>query len=93
MSILKKPYEISVWEDQWSVAQNKFVEKKLCIIGTDKMMSQGRALEPALTRSTNGTTKFSFKMYKWFIDSVTGVKTENPFMQYLVAERKIKLKY
>ena len=44
MSILIKPYEISVWDD---VLQNGvFVEKRLGIIGSDKMTYQGRALEP-----------------------------------------------
>jgi hypothetical protein len=35
MSILKKPYEISVWEDVWDNDKNKFVEKRIAIIGTD----------------------------------------------------------
>ena len=26
MSILKKPYEISIWEDVWSSEQGKFIE-------------------------------------------------------------------
>jgi hypothetical protein len=39
MSILKKPYEISVWDDVWDSDNNKFVEKKLGIIGADTMQS------------------------------------------------------
>jgi hypothetical protein len=44
MSILRKPYELSVWEDVWDpngVVEGeevgKFVEKKICVIGSDKM--------------------------------------------------------
>jgi hypothetical protein len=35
MSILVKPYEISVWEDD--SVEGKFVEKRICIIGSDQM--------------------------------------------------------
>jgi hypothetical protein len=62
MSILKKPYEISVWEDVWDSTNNKFVEQRICVIGTDTMESQARALEPTLTRNVNGQVKFTFKM-------------------------------
>ena len=44
MSILKKPYEISVWEDRWDARLGKFVERKLGIIGTHLMTSQNRAM-------------------------------------------------
>jgi hypothetical protein len=60
MSILKKPYEISVWDDVWDTDQGKFIEKRLGIIGSDKMLSQSRAIKPQLTRNVNGTKKFSF---------------------------------
>jgi hypothetical protein len=62
MSILKKPYEISVWEDVWDSTNNKFVEQRICVIGTDTMESQASALEPTLTRNVNGQVKFTFKM-------------------------------
>lgn len=91
MSILKKPYEISVWDDVWQ--SDKFVEKRLGIIGTDTMTSLNRALEPNLVRNVNGIKKFSFKMYKKYIDPITGKKVNNPFVDWLVSERKVKLKY
>jgi hypothetical protein len=37
MSILTKPYEISVWEDV--LEEGRIVEKRLGIIGSDKMLS------------------------------------------------------
>lgn len=93
MSILKKPYEISVWEDRWDSDQQKFVEVRLGVIGSDKMMAQCRAIEPNLVRNVNGTKKFSFKMYKQYIDTITGEKVSNPFSDWLISERKVKLYY
>lgn len=93
MSNLVKPYEISVWDDIWDSDEEKFVEKKLLVIGTDEMTSLNRALEPVLTRNVNGTKKFSFKMYKRYIDRETGEEVHNLFIDYLINERKIKLKY
>ena len=93
MSILTKPYEISVWEDNWSPELSKFEEKRVGIIGSQDMLYQGRALEPTLTRNVNGVKKMSFKMYKYFIDNETGEKVCNPFVDWLASERKVKLKY
>ena len=91
MSILKKPYTISVWDDVWD--GEKFVEKRLGIIGSDKMTAQCRAIEPNLVRNVNGSKKFSFKMYKHYVDIMTGEKVENPFIGWLISERKVKLEY
>jgi hypothetical protein len=95
MSKLIDSYEISVWDDVWddSGDEGKFIEKKILVIGTDEMTSQNRALEPILTRNVNGTKKFSFKMYKRYIDNETGEEVENLFINYLISERKVKLKY
>lgn len=91
MSILKKPYEISVWDDVWEDGQ--FIETKLGIIGSDKMIAQCRAIEPNLVRNTNGSKKLTFKMYYKYIDNITGEETINPFSKWLISERKIKLEY
>ena len=93
MSILVKPYEISVWEDRWDSGQGKFVEIRLGVIGSDKMTAQCRAIEPNLVRNVNGTKKFSFKMYKQYVDTMTGEKVSNPFSDWLISERKVKLYY
>ena len=91
MSILRKDYEISVWNDVWE--SGKFVEKRLGIIGSNSMSYEGRAIEPNFSRNVNGVKKLSFKMYKYFIDPITGEKALNPFVNWLVSERKVKLKY
>lgn len=92
MSIIKKPYEISVWKDEWDTDNKKFKEKRIAIIGSDTSTAANRALEPNLVRNVNGSKSFSFKMYKKYIDNFSGELVDNPFCDYLVNERKIKLK-
>lgn len=93
MSILIKPYELSVWEDVWDTGSSKFIEKKLGTIGSDKMIAQCRALSPKFTRNVNGVKKLTFQMYKYYVDNMTGEKVENPYMPWLISERKVKLFY
>jgi hypothetical protein len=57
------------------------------------MDSLNRALEPTLLRNVNGTKNLTFKMYKRYTDTITGEEVENPFCDWLINERKIKLKY
>ena len=91
MSVLNKPYELSVWEDV--VQNNSIVEQKLCIIGAHDMVSQSRALSPKLVQNINGTNTFSFSIYYRYKDNITGEVVDNPFAQYLTNERKLKLYY
>ena len=91
MSIIRKPYIISVWDDVWDSVEGKFVEKRLGIIGSDKMETQSRVIEPELVRNTNGTRTLTFKLYKRYIDNITGELVYNPFYDWLVNERKVKL--
>jgi hypothetical protein len=58
MSILIKPYEISAWEDV--LVNGQVVERKIGVIGSNKMLFQGRAIEPTLTQDVNGSKTFSF---------------------------------
>ena len=57
------------------------------------MLSQSKIIEPVLVRKIDGQKSFSFKMYKQYIDTITGKKITNPFSQYLKNETKIKLYY
>lgn len=93
MSILRKPYEISIWDDIWDTSQQKFVENRYAVIGSNTMQSQNRVLEPNLTRNVNGTKKLTFKMCKRYKDNITGETIINPFVEQLVSERKVKLNY
>ena len=93
MALLKSAYEIALYDDVLNEVSGRFDEKRLCVIGTDKMQSQNRAIEPVLTTNVNGQKKFSFKMYKRYVDNVTGEEVENLFYGYLINERKVKLHY
>ena len=92
MGLLKKPYEISVWDN---IVDNKgeYAEVKRFVIGTDTAVGNNRAFEPILTRKTDGTKAFTFKMYKKYIDQISGKEEQNIFIEELYNERKIKLYY
>lgn len=97
----KNKYEISLWEDrlvpqtgeEQSIVSEHYEEEKVCIIGSDTMTSQARALEPKLVRNVNGTNKLTFKLYYTYIDNETGKRIQNPFTSLLVNERKVKCKW
>lgn len=97
----KNKYEISLWEDrlvpqtgeEQSIVPEHYEEEKVCIIGSDTMTSQARALEPKLVRNVNGTNKLTFKLYYTYIDNETGKRIQNPFTSLLVNERKVKCKW
>ena len=97
----KNKYEISLWEDRLapqtgegqSIVSEHYEEEKVCIIGSDTMTSQARALEPKLVRNVNGTNKLTFKLYYTYIDNETGKRIQNPFTSLLVNERKVKCKW
>ena len=88
----KNKYEISLWEDRLvpqtgegqSIVPEHYEEEKVCIIGSDTMTSQARALEPKLVRNVNGTNKLTFKLYYTYIDNETGKRIQNPFTSLLV---------
>jgi len=88
---MKSKYEISVWADVFDPDLNRFVEEKLVVIGSDTMTSESRAREPKLVNNINGTNKFSFNLYYKYIDTHTGEEVDNPYVRYLVNERKIKV--
>ena len=91
MSIIKKPYELSVWIDKWD--GDKFVEKKLFVIGTDTMRAPARAFNPKLVEKTNGDYTFTFTMYSRYQNPTTGNWEDNPFIGQINNETKLKLKY
>lgn len=86
-------YEISLWEDFIDISTDgtQFLnERKLCVIGSDTMTAQARAIEPNLITNINGTSTLTFKMYYIYIDNQTGEKYQNPFLNLLINERKVK---
>jgi hypothetical protein len=98
--ILKKPYEISIWEDVLTTAtlgdgtqKQYYKEQKIAVIGSNTMTTKARAISPKLTRNVNGTHTLSFNIYYKYFDEDEGKEVDNPFIKLLVNERKIKLKY
>lgn len=91
---MKEKYEISLWEDYLVAATSTvgahYEERKLCVIGSNSMTSENRAYEAKLTENINGTNTFTFKMYYYLMDD-KGQKYQNPFLNLLVNERKVKV--
>lgn len=91
---MKDRYEISLWEDypDFTIDNIPFLnERKLCVIGSDTMDTCARALEPKMVANVNGTHTFTFKMYYTYIDELTGESYQNPFLNLLINERKVKV--
>ena len=77
-NILKKPYEISLWEDVLEKVNIKdsetsevtvkqyYKESQVAIIGSDTMDTPIRAYNPILTQNTNGSSTLAFTInYKY----------------------------
>ena len=91
----KLPYEISIWDDTHLDNNGDtlpyFREKKIAIIASDTMDTPIMAFDKNLTESVNGSYKLTFKMYYKYNDG--GGLVDNPFIPYMVNERKVKLLY
>lgn len=114
MENLKRPYEISLWEDiltfvvdnegtvteyegslESAVGQVKaqyYKERRICTIGSNTMDTPIRAHEPSLVSNVNGSNTLTFKMYSSYWDDDAEDFRDNPFIDFLVNERKIKLR-
>lgn len=91
----KDAYEISLWHDIFVAPSGNipghYEEEKIAVIGSEKMTSQCRALEPKLVCNVNGKITFTFKMFYRYTDELTGEDYDNPFLKLLVNERKVKV--
>ena len=83
-------YEISVWDDVYDQETDSYKEKKLLVIGSNTMTSQARARNPNLVTKMDGTVTLNFDLYYRYIDLQTGEEVKNPYVPYLVNERKVK---
>lgn len=98
--LIRKPYKITLWEDKNKyiinddIVQNQYLEE-ICIatIGSNTMDTPIRAFNPILTEELNGSKTFTFQInYRYWDDEDEEFKL-NPFINLLVNERKVKLKY
>lgn len=92
MAILKREYELSVWDEQLNPDGIK-TEKKGIIIGAHDMKYLGRATNLKLKREIKGTNVLTFDMPQKFFDSELGEYVKNEFIDELYNERKIKLNF
>ena len=94
--ILKRPYEISIWEDELVTDENDnkyYKENKIAIIGSDTMTAMSKVYEPVFKENTNGEKTLTFSLKYQYFDPLVGAMVINPFVSYLVNERKVKLHY
>lgn len=89
----KDKYEISIWQDRYNSDLNKYEEEKIAVIGSDSMTASCRAYEPKLVENINGSNTFTFKMHYKYKDPYDDTLKDNPFLNLLVNERKIKVKW
>lgn len=91
----KKPYEISIWEDELVTegTSQYYKEVKIATIGSNVMDSPIRAFEPLFLKNVNGSSTLTFTLYSRYFDEEQGDYVNNPFTKLLVNERKIKLFY
>lgn len=90
----KDKYIISLWED-YPVSEEgniprHYEEREIAVIGSDSMTADCRAVEPKLVENVNGTNTLTFKMFYVYTDE-HGEKYQNPFLNLLVNERKVKV--
>lgn len=94
--ILKRPYEISIWEDELVTGENGktyYKENKIAVIGTDTMTAMNKVYEPVFKRNTNGEKTLTFSLRYQYFDPYVGATVINPFASFLINERKVKLHY
>ena len=100
----KDKYEISLWEDYLvdsTIEDGKEVpahyeERKIAVIGSDSMTSPCRAYNPKLIENINGTNSFTFEMFYTYRENngaEANIDQQNPFLNLLVNERKVKCKW
>ena len=91
MAIQKKPYELSIWNEE--LIDGIKTETKGIIIGAHDMSYLGRATAIKLTRYVKGTNSLTFQMPTKYFDSEKGEFVKNELIEDLYNERKLKLFY
>ena len=70
-----------------------FKERKICVIGSDSMDTPIRVYNPKLVSNTNGSSTLTFSMFYKYYDTESGQLLDNPFIKFMVNERKVKLRH
>ena len=93
---LIKSYQISIWDDKLVGAdtdESYYEEVKIAEIGSDTMTSKNRVYSPVFKINTNGEKTLTFSLKSKYYDEIVGDFVVNPFKDFLVNERKVKLFY
>lgn len=92
MAELLQEYELSVWEDVSSgIGLGSFLEKKIAVIGSHKLHTPTKAYNVTLKENVNGEKTLTFSLPRAYRDK-DGELKDNPFLSFLTAERKLKLR-
>lgn len=93
--LIKKPYEISVWEDRLVTEDGTsyYKEVMLAVIGASDMISPNKSFDNHLRKNVNGEVELEFSMIHRYYNEEQDAYVTNPYIKYLINERKIKLKY
>lgn len=92
MSINKKPYELSIWNERL-LDNGQKEEKKIAVVGAHDMSYLGRAINVKLQTKINGTHTLTFDLIDRFFDDEIGDFVKNEFVDMIFNEKKIKLFY
>jgi len=92
---LKRPYEVSVWEDVLVEEEDKsyYKEVKIATIGSDQMTAPSRISNVIFIQNVNGQITLTFDLVHKYYDDLINDYIVNPLEKYLVNERKVKLFY
>lgn len=95
-TVIKENYEISVWRDVYEMRAGEteatWHEDKIAIIGSNTRTDAARAFNPVLTVDIYGQETFKFDIYSKYYDE-NGAQVENPYLNLLINEAKIKVKF
>lgn len=97
MAELLQEYELSVWEDVHQTIENdetglgNFGEKKIAVIGSHNLHTPTKAYNVSLKENINGEKTLTFSLPRAYRDK-DGELKDNPFLSFLTAERKLKLR-
>lgn len=92
MAELLQEYELSVWEDVNSgTGLGNFLEKKIAVIGSHNLHTPTKAYNVTLKENVNGEKTLTFSLPRAYRDK-DGELKDNPFLSFLTAERKLKLR-
>ena len=95
-TVIKENYEISVWRDIYEMRAGEteatWHEDKIAIIGSNTRTDAARAFNPILTVDIYGQETFKFDIYSKYYNE-DGVQVENPYLNLLINEAKVKVKF